>query len=113
MGLSMVAARCLKNAGVTDADVRTHGYTVVAFESMPKMKKTAHRVLKDNHADRDVFFSSEDVRKLPNQPQRAQLIICELFDPGLLGEGILPLLAEARVKLCSAFEHQVIPSRGT
>ena len=31
--------------------------------------------------------SPQDVRKLPSQPQRAQLVVCEHFDAGLLGRG--------------------------
>merc|ERR1712232_287079 len=72
---------------------------------------TAKSVFADNCLERDIYFSSEDIRRLPNQPQRAQLIIGELIDPGLLGEGLLPLLSEARVKMCSAFNHRVVPSR--
>jgi len=111
--MSMVAARCAREAGVDDKEIETHGYTVVALEEMPKVVKLARRALRDNDLDQDVFLCSEDVRKLPSQPQRAQLIICELIDPGLLGEGILVLLNAARIKMCNAFEHQVVPSRGT
>jgi hypothetical protein len=32
-------------------------------------------------------FFAQDVRKLPSQPQRAQLVVCEHFDAGLLGLG--------------------------
>jgi hypothetical protein len=109
--LSMVAARCLRDAGLSDADIETHGFPIVAFEQMPKVAKVAKRIFKDNALDRDIYVCSEDIRRLPDQPQRAQLILCELFDPGLLGEGIRPLLSAARVKTCSAFDHQVLPSR--
>lgn len=111
--VSMVAAQCARQAGLSEEEVETHGCFVVALEQMPKVSKLARRVFKDNSASNDVFFCNEDVRKLPSQPHRAQLMICELFDPGLLGEGILVLLPEARVKLCNAFDHQVIPSRAT
>jgi len=111
--VSMLAARSAREAGLTDAELETHGYSVVALESMPKVASLARRVFRDNGLERDVFFCTEDVRKLPSQPQRAQLIVCELFDPGLLGEGILVLLAQARIKMCNAFEHQVIPARAT
>eukprot|EP00929_Paragymnodinium_shiwhaense_P029077 TRINITY_DN16753_c0_g1_i1.p1 TRINITY_DN16753_c0_g1~~TRINITY_DN16753_c0_g1_i1.p1 ORF type:complete len:878 (+),score=186.50 TRINITY_DN16753_c0_g1_i1:74-2707(+) len=107
--LSMVAASCLRDSGEKDID----GYSVVALEPMPKIAKLTQRVLKDNGLQRDVFWCSEDVRKLPSQPHRAQLIVSELLDPGLLGEGILPLLGAARIKMCSALEHEVIPSRAT
>eukprot|EP00913_Durusdinium_trenchii_P028069 g26316.t1 len=80
---------------------------------MPKVVKLAKRVFRDNHLENDVFLCNEDVRKLPSQPQRAQLVICEHFDAGLLGEGILVLLNAARIKMCNAFDHQVIPSRAT
>ena len=110
--VSMMAAAALREAGWREEDVETYGYSTVAFESMPKINKLASRILKDNQLQNDVFFSGEDVRKLPSQPQRAQLIICELFDPGLLGEGILPLLSAARIKTCDAFDHAVIPNRG-
>eukprot|EP00933_Yihiella_yeosuensis_P084403 TRINITY_DN98879_c0_g1_i1.p1 TRINITY_DN98879_c0_g1~~TRINITY_DN98879_c0_g1_i1.p1 ORF type:complete len:505 (-),score=100.14 TRINITY_DN98879_c0_g1_i1:97-1566(-) len=111
--ISMVAAKCAREAGVTETDIETHGYTVVAVEQMPKVVKLARRAFIDNDAERDVYLVSEDVRQLPSQPQRAQLMICELFDPGLLGEGILVLLNAARIKMCNAFDHQVIPSRAT
>jgi len=111
--MSMVAARCARDAGISEKDIDTHGYTVVAVEQMPKIVKLARRALRDNDLDRDVFVCSEDVRKLPSQPARAQLVVCELVDPGLLGEGILVLLNAARIKMCNAFEHQVVPSRGT
>ncbi|CAE8640948.1 unnamed protein product, partial [Polarella glacialis] len=111
--IAMVAAKCAREAGVSDAEIETHGYTVVAIESMPKVVRLARHAFRDNEADGDVFFCNEDVRKLPSQPQRAQLVICEHFDPGLLGEGILVLLNAARIKMCNAFDHQVIPSRAT
>eukprot|EP00927_Polykrikos_kofoidii_P027016 TRINITY_DN23924_c0_g1_i1.p1 TRINITY_DN23924_c0_g1~~TRINITY_DN23924_c0_g1_i1.p1 ORF type:complete len:1084 (+),score=181.42 TRINITY_DN23924_c0_g1_i1:51-3254(+) len=111
--ISMLAAKCLREAGVSEADIDTHGCTVVAFEQMPKTTKLAQRSLKDNGVHKDVAFCSEDLRKLPNQPARAQILVNELIDPGLLGEGMLPFLSAARVKLCNAFDHQVIPSRAT
>jgi len=111
--VSMVAARCLRDVGWTEEDVETHGYSVIGIEQMPKVAKLVKSVLKDNSLDQDVFFCSEDVRKLPSQPQRAQVILAELVDPGLLGEGILPLLAAGRIKTCDAFNTQVVPSRGT
>jgi len=111
--LSMVAARCAREAGISEEEIETHGSTVVALEPMPKVAKLAKQVFKDNDLDQDIFWCSEDVRKLPNQPQRAQLLITEMIDPGLLGEGILVLTPQARVKMCNAFEHQVIPARGT
>lgn len=110
--VSMIAAKCAREVGVVeDRDVDTHGYSVIAIEQMPKVAALAHRVFKDNDAERDIYFCSEDVRKLPSQPQRAQLIIADLIDPGLLGEGILPLLSAARIKMCNAFDHKVIPAR--
>ncbi|CAJ1398752.1 unnamed protein product [Effrenium voratum] len=111
--VSMLTAQCAREAGITDSEIETHGYSVIALEQMPKVVKLAKRVFRDNCLDRDVFLCSEDVRKLPSQPQRAQLVVCELFDAGLLGEGILVLLNAARIKMCNAFEHQVIPSRAT
>mmetsp|Transcript_56860 Transcript_56860/g.124365 ORF Transcript_56860/g.124365 Transcript_56860/m.124365 type:complete len:1071 (+) Transcript_56860:202-3414(+) len=111
--ISMIAAKAAREAGVDEREVETHGCTVVAVEQMPKVVKLARRALKDNDLEQDVFFCSEDVRKLPSQPTRAQLIVTELIDPGLLGEGILVLLNAARIKMCNAFEHQVVPSRGT
>eukprot|EP00971_Amphidinium_carterae_P023173 457153-Amphidinium_carterae.1 len=110
--ISMVAARCLREAGWSENDVETYGYSVIGFEQMPKMAKLVKSVLKDNDLEKDVFFCSEDVRKLPSQPQRAQVILAELVDPGLLGEGILPLLHAGRIKTCDAFNTQVLPSRG-
>lgn len=110
--ISMLTAKIAREVGVvTDGDVETYGSYIVAMEQMPKLTKLAKRVCRDNDLDRDVFFCSEEVRKLPSQPTRAQLVICELFDPGLLGEGILVLLNAARIKMCNAFEHDVIPAR--
>jgi len=111
--ISMVAAKCAREAGITEKDIETHGYSVVAIEQMPKVVKLARRAVRDNDLDKDVFICSEDVRKLPSQPARAQLMIAELIDPGLLGEGILVLMNAARIKMCNAFEHQVIPARAT
>merc|ERR1712224_538971 len=51
--------------------------------------------------------------RLPNQPQRGQVMVCEHIDAGLLGEGLLPLMNEARVKMCNAMGHQVIPHHAT
>jgi len=111
--ISMLAAQLAREAGVTDADVDTHGSYLVAVEQMPKITALARHIFRDNDLDRDIFFCAEDVRKLPSQPTRAQLIICELFDPGLLGEGILVLLNAARIKMCNAFDHHVIPARAS
>lgn len=111
--ISMVTATCAREAGINETEIETHGYSVVAIEQMPKVVKLAKRIFRENHLEGDVFLCSEDVRKLPSQPQRAQLIVCEHFDAGLLGEGILVLLNAARIKMCNAFDHQVIPSRAT
>jgi hypothetical protein len=110
--ISMLMAKCAREAGVTEADIETYGSTVIAFEQMPKVGKLANQVIKDNDLQDDIFWCSEDVRKLPNQPNRAQLIVTEQIDPGLLGEGILALTPPARVKTCNAFDHQLIPARG-
>lgn len=111
--LPMISAKCARDHGIDDKTVETHGYTVVALERMPKVAKLARKCIQDNGLEQDVFVCTEDVRKLPSQPQRAQLIVAELIDAGLLGEGILVLLNAARVKMCNAFEHEVVPSRGT
>jgi len=110
--VSMVASKCLRDAGWTESDVETYGYSVVAIDQMPKVTNLAKKVFRENGAERDIYMCTEDVRKIPNQPQRAQLLISELIDPGLLGEGILVLTGAARIKMCNAFDHHVIPARG-
>jgi hypothetical protein len=74
--------------------------------------RLAARVIKDNDLQDDIYWTKEDVRKIPVQPNRAQLLVTEQIDPGLLGEGILVLTPPARVKTCNAFDHQLIPARG-
>lgn len=111
--IPMIAAKAAKEMEVlTEEEADTYGYTVIALDNMPKTQRLAKRVFRDNGLDRNVYMTHEDVRKLPNQPQRAQLMISELIDPGLLGEGILVLMSLARVKMCDAFDHQCIPARG-
>lgn len=111
--IPMVVAKCCREAGISDDDIETYGSTVIALENMPKMEKLARRAFRDNDLQEDIFWTKEDVRKLPNQPTRAQLLVSELIDPGLLGEGMLVLHNAARVKMLNAFDHQVIPSKGT
>lgn len=107
--------QALRENGLDPSDIETHGYSVVGFNCGMgnKLAEVGRKVLKTNGIEDDVFLATEDIRRLPNQPQRGQIMVCELIDAGLLGEGIIPLLAEARVKMMKALDHKILPARAT
>lgn len=90
--LSMLAAR----AGAEQ---------VLGCERSPALAKIAGEIVAANGLAEQVQIVGKDCRqlKLPEDlPQRADLALFELFDCGLLGEGILHFLAYAREHLLAA-----------
>ena len=55
----MLTAKCARDAGLSDSEIDTHGYSVVAIEQMPKVVKVAKRIFRENRLEGDIFLCSE------------------------------------------------------
>lgn len=52
-----------RDAGISDSEIDTHGYSVVAIEQMPKVVKLAKRIFQKNELQDDIFLCSEATLK--------------------------------------------------
>ncbi|MDI1482749.1 50S ribosomal protein L11 methyltransferase [Polyangium sp. y55x31] len=98
--LSMMAARA--GAGA-----------VFTCESVATIARLARRIIAENRLDHHVSVIpkvSTDLVVGRDIPRRADLLVIETVDCGLLGEGILPIVRHAREKLLRR-EAQIIPGR--
>lgn len=79
---------------------------VVACEAHPEMFAIGNEIVALNGFDDRVLAINKDCRQLTvpeDLAERADLVLFELFDVGLIGEGVLHYLAYAR-------EHLLVPS---
>lgn len=75
---------------------------VVACESEPTICKVGERIVALNRLDASITFVNKDCRRLTvaeDLGERADLVVFELFDCSLIGEGVLHFLAYAREHL--------------
>lgn len=75
---------------------------VVSCEAEPLVAATARKIIADaGLADRITVVDamSTDLRVGTDLPRRADVLVSEIFDCGLLGEGVLPAFAHARESL--------------
>lgn len=87
--LAMIAADC--GAG-----------QVLSCETVPALARTARRIVGTNGLDRTVAVVAKSSTELlvgTDLPRRADVVVTETVDFGLLGEGILPALRHARQHL--------------
>ncbi|MDC0744661.1 50S ribosomal protein L11 methyltransferase [Polyangium mundeleinium] len=98
--LSMMAARA--GAGA-----------VFTCESVAAIARLARRIITENKLDHHISVIpkvSTDLVVGRDMPRRADLLVTETVDCGLLGEGILPIVRHAREKLLRP-EATIIPGR--
>lgn len=100
--LAMMAAR----AGAT---------SVYACEMQPLLADTARRVIRDNKYDNTITIltkKSTDMRvgEGADMPERASVLVSEILDVGLLGEGMLPTVRHAVQHLLTE-DARLIPAR--
>ncbi|KAJ0396410.1 hypothetical protein P43SY_001740 [Pythium insidiosum] len=90
---------------------------VYACEMFKPMAEIATRVTADNFADKITVFAKRSTELVVSAehghlPQRADMLVSELFDSILLGEAVIPTLRHAREHLLAP--HAVIvPERAT
>ena len=88
---------------------------VIACEGSPVIAAAAHDVVRDNRlADRiEVIAARSTALEVGRDlPRRADLLVSEIVDVGLLGEGVLPTVRHARAELL-AEQAVVIPAAAT
>lgn len=86
---------------------------VIACEANPNIAETAQEiVMRNGFADRITVIPKRSTSLQPGAdlPQPADLIVSEILDAGLLGEGVLPALRDARARLATA-QARMIPAR--
>ncbi|WP_169449736.1 tetratricopeptide repeat protein [Oceanospirillum beijerinckii] len=87
--LSMMAAR----AGASK---------ITTCEVVPELANVAQQIIKDNHFDHQITVINKRSTSLQvgkDIEQKADLLVCEILDSGLLGEGVLPTIYHARKNL--------------
>ncbi|CAG0888697.1 unnamed protein product [Darwinula stevensoni] len=91
---------------------RSNPAGVYACEMNTTMYKIASEVLKKNNADVQLIPKKSTDLLIPDDlPERVDLVICEIFDAGLLGEGALETLSHAWENLINPSSNsRVIPS---
>jgi type III protein arginine methyltransferase len=98
--LAMMAAR----AGATQ---------VISCEQAPPLAAAAREIVAANgYADRVAVIAARSTRLRVGVelPRRADMLIMEVFDTALLGEGVLPALDDARARLLLP-DARIVPQR--
>lgn len=99
--LSLLAAK----AGVSQ---------VIGCEIQPAIHQVAEAVVRDNGLEAGIRVINKDCRQLgipADLTQRADLVLFEMFDCSLIGEGVLHFLAHAREHLATA-DARYLPQGG-
>jgi Flp pilus assembly protein TadD len=94
---------------------RSGAQTVIACEISEPLAEVATEVVRDNglqHQVRVINRKSMDLRREEDLPRGADVLVSEIVDVGLLGEGILPSIRHALQHLSSA-QVRVIPGAAT
>ncbi|MDO8310487.1 MAG: tetratricopeptide repeat protein, partial [Sideroxyarcus sp.] len=84
-------------------------------EAMPLIAKTAQRIVSDNGYEKSVTVickRSADVKVGEDLPQKADILVSEIFSSELLGEHVLPSIEDAKRRLLKP-EGRVIPAAGS
>ena len=86
--------------------------TVYAVESTPHLVETSQKIFKDNHVEKQVKTVKKDARYLSAKeiPKAADILLFEVFDAGLLGEGIIHFIEPLRNNIV-AKNVRVMPLR--
>lgn len=89
--------------------------TVVTCEAVEAIARLARRIIAANDLDHCISVVpkvSTDVVVGRDMPQRADVLVTETVDCGLLGEGIIPIVRHARDRLLRP-QAKIIPGRAT
>lgn len=111
--LSMMAARAME-LSVPNGSSSSEG-TVTACESYLPMVKLMRKVLRANGMDRKIRVinkRSDELEVGLDIPSRADVLVSEILDSELLGEGLIPTLQHAHDKLLVE-NPQTVPYRAT
>ncbi|XP_068634284.1 protein arginine N-methyltransferase 7 [Aristolochia californica] len=111
--LSMMAARAMESN--TSLKCSSSGGMVSACESYLPMVKLMRKVLRLNGMEKKVRLfhkRSDELRVGVDLPSRADVLVSEILDSELLGEGLIPTLQHAHDELLSE-NPLVIPCRAT
>jgi len=93
--------------------VRHGAKQVFACEANPLIAQAAREIVARNHASdkiRVITKRSTELQPDSDLPQPADLVVSEILDAGLLGEGVLPTLRDALARLAER-DAKVIPGR--
>jgi Flp pilus assembly protein TadD len=85
---------------------------VIGCEMLPALAETAERIVEENgYADQIKIFPkpSTELQVGVELPERASLIIAEIFDTVLIGEGVLPTIRHALRELGTP-DVQILPA---
>ncbi|KAF5729852.1 protein arginine N-methyltransferase 1.6-like [Tripterygium wilfordii] len=111
--LSMMAARAM-NSGETTAGANSEGM-VTACESYLPMVKLMRKVLHRNKMGSNINIinkRSDELRVGVDMPSRADVLVSEILDSELLGEGLIPTLQHAHDMLLVE-DPLTVPYRAT
>lgn len=100
-------------AGLLSLLAARRGAHVVTCEMEPLVAAVAEQVVADNGmSDRITVVNarSTDLRVGVDLPARADVLVTEIFDCGLLGEHVLPVLEHARAELLRP-DARLVPGR--
>jgi SAM-dependent methyltransferase len=102
-------------AGLTALAAARQGATVVTCEANPIVAELARRVVRANQLDDRVYvmnLPSTDLEVGTHLHRRADVLVAEVFDADLLGEGAVPTIDDARSRLLRP-DARLIPKRAT
>jgi len=88
---------------------------VTTCEAVPLIAKTAQRIVTDNGYEKSVKVickQSADVNVGEDLPQKADILVSEIFSSELLGEHVLPSIEDAKRRLLKP-QGRVIPAAGS
>ncbi|KAG9452233.1 hypothetical protein H6P81_005137 [Aristolochia fimbriata] len=111
--LSMMAAKAMESS--TSSECSGSGGMVSACESYLPMVKLTRKVLRLNGMEKKVRLfhkRSDELRVGVDLPSRADVLVSEILDSELLGEGLIPTLQHAHDELLSQ-NPLVVPCRAT
>ena len=86
---------------------------VVGCEMLPQLAKVAEEIIEDNKLEQQIRIipkKSTDLKVGEDLPRKADLLVSEILDGGLLGEGVIPTIRHAQQHLLTP-EARLIPAR--
>lgn len=82
--------------------IRAGASRVDACEMVPELAQTAEKIIAQNHYSSQINViadKSVNVKIGEQMPEKADLLVSEILDAGLLGEGVLPSVRHAKKQL--------------